>query len=88
MNSLAKHNAPIAINIHIEEEKFYIFLEDGREIGVPYNWFWRLDQASVEERNNWRFIGNGTGIHWEDIDEDISILGILNGNKNAVPPEV
>ena len=68
-----------AINVLIAETMFYAILEDGREIGVPYNWFWRLEEATQEERSNWRFIGNGEGIHLEDVDEDISINGILKG---------
>ena len=76
-----------AIDVRIEEEMFYVALEDGREIGVPYSWYWRLGKAKPEERSNWRFISGGYGIHWEDIDEDISIAGILKGNKNPEPPE-
>lgn len=68
-----------ATDVRIEEQLFYAILEDGREIGVPYNWFWRLEEATQEQRKNWRFIGKGFGIHWEDIDEDISIAGILKG---------
>ncbi len=68
-----------ATDVRIEENMFYAILVDGREIGVPYNWFWRLDEASDQERKNWRFIGQGEGIHWEDIDEDISIAGMLKG---------
>ena len=52
-------------------------LADGREIAVPLSWFPSLEQATETERNNWRFIGQGRGIHWEDIDEDISISGLL-----------
>ncbi|MEM1216852.1 MAG: DUF2442 domain-containing protein [Bacteroidota bacterium] len=73
-------NKPVkALDVRIEEELFFAILEDGRHIGVPYTWFWRLDQATDSERKNWRFIGGGTGIHWEDIDEDISVAGMLNG---------
>ena len=68
-----------AIDVRITDDLFYAILEDGREIGVPYNWFFRLEQASEEQRNNWRFIGDGHGIHWEDVDEDVSIQGILKG---------
>ena len=80
---------PLATDVRIEAERFYAMLQDGREIGVPYDWFWRLEQATEEQRNNWRFIGEGAGIHWEDIDEDISIQGILKGRPDnpAKPPK-
>ena len=54
-------------------------LEDGREVGVPLDWFPRLRQASIEQRDKWRLIGNGIGIHWEDIDEDISVRRMILG---------
>ena len=63
--------------LRLEEKKFFVILEDGREIGVPYSWFPRLANASAEQLQNWRFIGRGTGIHWEDIDEDISVTALL-----------
>jgi hypothetical protein len=58
-------------------------LSDGRTISVPLTWFARLLYASPEERNNWRLIGKGQGIHWEDIDEDISIEGLLAGKPSG-----
>lgn len=70
---------PQATAVRIEAARFYVSLADGREIGVPYTWFWRLEEATETQRNSWRFIGDGEGIHWEDIDEDISVQGILKG---------
>ncbi|WP_420459583.1 DUF2442 domain-containing protein [Neolewinella sp.] len=90
MNTSEKtNNEPLATDVRIEAERFYAVLEDGREIGVPYDWFWRLAKATEEQRGNWRFIGKGAGIHWEDIDEDISIKGILKGKPEnpARPPK-
>lgn len=75
-----------ATDVRIEPEMFYVLLEDGREVGVPYTWFWRLAQASPKQRQQWRFISGGYGIHWEEVDEDISIAGILKGNRNPTPP--
>ena len=66
-----------AINIAFGNEKLVIFLEDGRELSIPLEWFPRLRQATIEQLNKWRLIGNGEGIHWEDIDEDISIENLL-----------
>ena len=66
-----------AIDIVFENSKMIVFLEDGRELSIPLEWFPRLRKATVEQLNKWRFIGNGEGVHWEDIDEDISIENLL-----------
>lgn len=87
MNTLADIKDIYAVDVRIEKDMFYVKLEDGREIGVPYTWFWRLAQATDEQRKNWRFINDGYGIHWKEIDEDISISGIMKGNKNPKPPK-
>ncbi len=55
-----------------------IRLSDGREISVSLEWYPRLRNASPEQRANWRLIGKGVGIHWEDIDEDLSGAGLLS----------
>jgi hypothetical protein len=55
----------------------YLRLADGREVGAPLEWFPRLRQATAAQRVKWRLIGRGVGIHWEDIDEDISVDGVL-----------
>ncbi len=61
-----------------DEDMLHVRLVDGREVGVPLAWFPRLESASSTERKNWRLIGDGIGIHWEDLDEDISIKGLLD----------
>lgn len=68
---------PKAVSIRTEAYKFFVVLEDGREIGVPYSWFPRLANATPAQREGWRLIGKGTGIHWEMIDEDLSIVALL-----------
>jgi len=55
----------------------HITLEDGRELSIPIEWFPSLRDAKPKERDNWRFIGDGEGIHWEDIDEDILVENLL-----------
>jgi hypothetical protein len=55
----------------------HVQLSDGREISAPLEWFPRLRDASPEQRANWRLIGRGIGIHWPDIDEDISVESLL-----------
>jgi len=54
-----------------------IILDDGRELAVPVDWFPKLRDAKEKQRNNWRFIGGDEGIHWEDLDEDILVEGLL-----------
>ena len=68
-----------AIDVHVSEDTLSVELSDGRTISVPIDWYPRLTHATDQERLNWRLIGKGHGIHWEDLDEDISINNLLNG---------
>jgi hypothetical protein len=78
MSTLTDKSAHIlASKVWFSKDMFYVLLQDGREIGVPLLWFPRLRKASQEQLNDWRLIGNGVGIHWESIDEDISIAALL-----------
>jgi hypothetical protein len=64
-----------------------VFLEDGRRIVVPIAWFARLADATDEQRSNWRLIGRGVGIRWEDLDEDISVENLLaTGSDDLLMP--
>jgi hypothetical protein len=67
----------LASKIWFSKDMLFVQLQDGRELGVPLLWFPRLRTASEEQLNEWRLIGNGVGIHWESIDEDISISALL-----------
>ncbi len=67
-----------ATDLHFNNDKMIVTLEDGREVSVPLEWFPLLRDASPEQLANWRFIGNGEGIHWEDLDEDILVGELLN----------
>lgn len=67
-----------AVNIEFTANKMILFLEDGREVAVPLEWFPRLRDASVKELTNWRFIGKGEGVHWEDLDEDLLVENLIN----------
>jgi len=78
MNTLVDKIADAsAVDVWFDENKMYVRLVDGRELGVPLDWFPRLKDASEKDKKNWRFIGRGTGIHWETIDEDLSVAGLL-----------
>ena len=77
MNTLTIEKSIYAKDVQFEDTKMIVLLEDGREISIPIDWFPRLRDASPKQRNKWRFIGKGEGIHWEEIDEDISVEGLL-----------
>jgi Protein of unknown function (DUF2442) len=78
MSTLTNNTAQaIAKNISFKNDMLCVDLMDGREINVPLTWFPKLSHATTEQLNNWRFIGRGVGIHWEELDEDISIEGLL-----------
>lgn len=74
---------PKAEDVRVTEDTLSVDLSDGRTISVPLEWFPRLLHAKPKERKNWRFIGRGHGIHWEDIDEDISVEGLLAGKPSG-----
>jgi hypothetical protein len=78
MSTLANKSINVlASKVWFTKDMIYVLLQDGREIGVPLLWFPRLRKASEEQLKNWRLIGNGIGIHWESIDEDISVSALL-----------
>jgi hypothetical protein len=64
-------------NVWFDAEKVYFDFQDGRTMGAPLTWFPRLQQATVDERKNWRLIGQGYGVHWTDLDEDLSAEGMF-----------
>jgi hypothetical protein len=77
MNTLTINKSKMATDLWFAEDKMYVRLDDGREIAVPIEWFPSLRDADENQRKNWRFIGGGEGIHWEDLDEDILVEGLL-----------
>ncbi len=77
MSTLTDKKINRAKKVWFTEERLYVLLEDGREIGTPIEWFPKLRHASKEYLNNWRLIGGGIGIHWEGLDEDLSVNGLL-----------
>lgn len=84
MNTLAiEIEVPLAVSVHVTDEALSVDLSDGRTIFVPLGWYPRLEYATPEEREKWRLIGNGHGIYWEDIDEDISVEGLIFGKPSG-----
>jgi hypothetical protein len=77
MSTLAVRLDPTAVDVQIDGALLRVILADGRELATPLEWFPRLRDATAEQRNHWRLIGRGQGIHWPDVDEDISISGLM-----------
>src|SRR5437667_12836191 len=73
-------------HVEVTDEAITAHLVDGRVISVPLAWSWRLSDATPAQRTNWRLIGDGHGVHWPDVDEDISADGMLNGTRAPRPP--
>jgi hypothetical protein len=66
-----------AIDVEFVDASIRVALADGREVSAPIAWFPRLRDASAQQRSNWRLIGHGEGIHWPDLDEDVSVNALL-----------
>jgi hypothetical protein len=83
MNFLNEQFVPVIANdVWFKNDMLYARLSDGREIGVPLEWFPRLRRASPEALAKWRLIGRGIGIHWDDLDEDISVQSLISPELN------
>jgi hypothetical protein len=85
MSIAVKVIEPRLLNVQVSEDEITAFLLDGRTISVPIAWSWRLSEATPEQRLNFEIIGDGLGIHWPDIDEDISVEGMLYGTPAPRP---
>ena len=85
--SVLKIESPSAASIRVSNECLSAELADGRTISVPIEWFPRLVHATPEERNNWDLSGDGAHIHWPDLDEDISVEGLIAGWRSRETKE-
>lgn len=79
MSTLAVEMHPQAQNINCTDDNLIVDLVDGRTISVPLVWFPRLSEASPSQLQNWELLGDGEGIHWPELDEDLSVAGLLAG---------
>lgn len=77
MSTLPKRSEALAIDVSCTVDTLTVVLVDGRAVSVPVAWFPRLLEATPKQRADWEFIGGGIGIHWEAIDEDISVASLL-----------
>lgn len=87
MSTVAKIVDPRIITIEVTEDEIIAHLVDGRTISVPLVWSWRLADATREQRQHWEILGDGEGVRWPDIDEDISVEGMLHGIPAIVPED-
>lgn len=74
---------PLARTVMVTDDELTVGLADGRSVTVPLVWFPRLLHASTSARANWELLGDGEGIHWPEADEDLSVEGLLAGNRAA-----
>lgn len=77
MSTLAIQLDPHAVDVSIDADALHFVLADVREISAPLEWFPRLRDATRDQRKHWRLIGSGIGVHWPDIDEDISVATLM-----------
>jgi hypothetical protein len=81
--STAKASDAIAVSVKVTRDTLSVELSDGRTIAVPLAWYPRLTHGTTEEKNHWRLVGKGHGIHWPDLDEDISVANLLAGSPSV-----
>lgn len=82
-SSTVETREALATHVEVYEDTLSVELADGRTIAAPLAWYPRLAHASAEELKSWRLLGGGRGIHWPDLDEDISIVNLLAGQPSA-----
>ena len=72
---------PVATEVSFTDDMICLVLADGREVKTPLEFYPRLAHATPEQLNNFRLLGGGTGIHWEELDEDLSVDSIVSGRR-------
>jgi hypothetical protein len=83
MSTLITERDVFAESVQFSEDSMTVHLDDGRALSVPLGWYPRLLHGSPQERQRFELIGDGEGIHWPDLDEDISVEGLLAGKRSA-----
>ena len=82
-SSAIELRVPEVQDVRVSDDALTVDLSDGRTLSVPLAWYPRLLHATAEERNQWRLIGRGEGIHWPELDEDVSVEGLLLGRPSG-----
>jgi Protein of unknown function (DUF2442) len=81
--SVDRTRHPMAVRVDFAEDALVVELSDGRRLSVPVAWYPRLEHATSDERGAWTLIGGGTGIHWDAIDEDVSVEALIAGRASS-----
>ena len=81
MSTLVIETEPRAMQVEVTDDELTVHLVDGRRVSAPLVWYPRLLHATAHQRNDWELIGEGEGIHWPQIDEDLSVVGILRDTR-------
>jgi hypothetical protein len=81
MSTLVTEVNPRGDGVRVTDDELIVALKDGRTVSVPLAWFPRLLRATPEQRQRWELMGDGEGIHWPDLDEDVSVEGLLRGTR-------
>lgn len=85
MSTSVVETEPRAMQVEVTDDELTVHLVDGRRVSAPLVWYPRLLRASADQRHDWELIGEGEGIHWPQIDEDLSVAGILRGTRAPLP---
>ena len=87
MSTLVSRSTANIVGVGFKEDQLVVTLADARRVTAPLEWFPRLLRATPAQRANWRLIGSGVGIHWEDVDEDISLRSLGRAGSRSEPGE-
>ena len=82
-SGIRHHELPLARSVECSNDTLTVELSDGRRLSVPLDWYPRLEHGTDKERQHWELIGDGDGIHWPDLDEDLSVEGLLAGRRSG-----
>ena len=85
MSTAANSVEPRVMSIEVTDDEILAHLVDGRTISVPLVWSWRVSEATQEQRQHFEILGDGQGVHWPELDEDISVDGMLHGSPAHRP---
>ncbi len=86
MSTSVAESRPLARSVEVTDDELRVQLADGRQISAPLVWFPRLAAAPAAARDRWEILGDGEGIHWPDVDEDLSVAGLLAGTRAPAAP--
>ena len=85
MSTSVVETEPRAMQVEVTDNELTVHLVDGRRASAPLVWYPRLLRATADQRKDWELIGEGEGIHWPQVDEDLSVAGILRGTRAPLP---